>query len=286
MSKKHPALSAPASVTTGTAIDVSDLTGVTVALYGTFTGTYKVMASYDGSTFKQVGSSLTAAGKQAVDDAAVAVRIDCSAYTSGTPTATVSGLKASKRVKAHSVPAGVGTGTLVVDVSEMTGVSVEFFGIGTGTYKVMASYGAGFVQMGSSVTADGKVAVDDAAMQLRIDCSAFTSGTPAAVVEGAPQATSGKQPKKKLSVVAPASVTTGTAVDVSDMTSAVVAVNAIGVGTYAVMVSHDGASFVQHGSSLTADGKVAIDDAVIKVRVDCTAYTSGTPAATVSGVQS
>ena len=76
--------------------DISDLTSVTVSIAGTFVGTYEVMVSYDkGTSWVQTGSNVTAAGVVSIPDAATAVRVDCSAYTSGTPQAAFSGVRTS-----------------------------------------------------------------------------------------------------------------------------------------------------------------------------------------------
>lgn len=92
--------------------------------------------------------------------------------------------------------------------------------------------------------------------------------------------------KKSLALAAPASVSTGAAKGIADIVSAVVQITGIGTGTYQVKVSFDGTTFVNQGAALTADGSLAIPDAALAVRIQCTAYTSGTPAAAVAGVRS
>lgn len=94
--------------------------------------------------------------------------------------------------------------------------------------------------------------------------------------------------KRHTPVPVPAAVALGAnGVDVSDLQSVHLSITAIGVGTYKVMVSYDGGAtptFVQLGASVTADADVSIPDAAQVVRVDCSAYTSGTPKGSISGV--
>lgn len=78
--------------------------------------------------------------------------------------------------------------------------------------------------------------------------------------------------------------TNGAACDVSDIVSMQFAITGVGTGTYQVQVSYDGTNFVNLGSAFTADGTLAVPDAVKQVRVRCTAYTSGTPVGAVAGV--
>lgn len=91
--------------------------------------------------------------------------------------------------------------------------------------------------------------------------------------------------KKSVSVAAPTSVAAGAGTSTSDLVTAFVQVASIGVGTYQVQQSFNGTNYVNKGSALTADGTVAIDDAAVAVRLNCTAYTSGTPTAVVAGRQ-
>lgn len=91
--------------------------------------------------------------------------------------------------------------------------------------------------------------------------------------------------KISASVAAPVSVVAGAGTSTANMQSAFVQVASIGVGTYQVQESFNGGTtWIAKGSALTADGAVAIDDAANAVRLSCTAYTSGTPVAVVSGV--
>lgn len=92
--------------------------------------------------------------------------------------------------------------------------------------------------------------------------------------------------KRSVVMTVPVSVTTGVAVDVSDLYNIVVSIASIGTATYKVMVSFDGGtSFTQYGASLTADGNVVVPDACSQVRIDCSAFTSGTPKGAMGGVK-
>lgn len=57
---------------------------VGVSVGGTFVGTVLVEVTYDGVTWTQFGSSLTAPGTAKVDVPVADVRLRCSAFTSGT----------------------------------------------------------------------------------------------------------------------------------------------------------------------------------------------------------
>lgn len=91
--------------------------------------------------------------------------------------------------------------------------------------------------------------------------------------------------KLSASVAAPTSVAAGAGTSTGNMTGAFVQVADIGVGTYQVQESFNGGTtWINKGAALTADGAVAIDDAANAVRLNCTAYTSGTPTAVVAGL--
>lgn len=381
----------------GTPVDVSDMVSMEVEVT-VGSGTYQVMVSYDGTNFVQAGSNITSTAKQLIDDAALKVRVDCSAFSSGPPAAQVAGKVQAKKVRAvvpaaslpatgsiqdvatashvdgetvtindgqgntkifeydvagdgvagghvavnisaavsahdvaviliaaingvsgfkvsavdglnglvkltnaiggtsgnHTITTTVASGSYAVsgmsgggtragtpvDVEDMKSMTVELFSMGTATYKVMQSMdGTNFLEVGSDFTSAGSQTLSDAALQCRIDCSTYTSGTPLAAVGGTPD-----QAKRKKSVAAPVTVTTGTAVNVADLISAVVQITGIGSATYKVMASEDGTNFYQVGSNFTSDGSQAIDDAVIAVRVDCSVHSSGTPTAAVAGL--
>src|SRR6185369_1029363 len=90
-------VAAPTSVAAGAATSVADLLSVTAAIVGSFTATYQLQACFDGSgtTFTNVGSAQTSAGNVTVPDGATHVRWNCTAYTSGTPTSGVGGVRST-----------------------------------------------------------------------------------------------------------------------------------------------------------------------------------------------
>jgi hypothetical protein len=92
--KRARSVAAPTSVAAGAATDVSDLISVTVNLTAVGTATYQGQISMDGSTWANQGAALTANGSLAVPDGTVQFRWNCTAYTSGTPTSTLGGVKA------------------------------------------------------------------------------------------------------------------------------------------------------------------------------------------------
>lgn len=97
MAKISATVAVPTSVAAGAGTSCANMTGAFVNMSGTFTATYQVQESFDGGTsWVNKGSALTAAGAVAIDDAATAVRLNCTAYTSGTPVAGVVGLSTSQ----------------------------------------------------------------------------------------------------------------------------------------------------------------------------------------------
>lgn len=85
----------PTSVAAGAAIDVAQVFewDPFVQIAGTFTATYKIELSNDGTTWVQDGADITAAVTQKVTGRAKFLRIRCSAYTSGTPAGSHYGIK-------------------------------------------------------------------------------------------------------------------------------------------------------------------------------------------------
>ena len=83
------------SQTAGTAVDISELDSVGVAVGGTFNATYSVEVSFDGSTFVAHPdfAGLTAAKSGALGFVAKQVRLNVTAYTSGTVTGGGGGKK-------------------------------------------------------------------------------------------------------------------------------------------------------------------------------------------------
>ena len=70
------------------ALDVSDYPKVGVQVFGTFVATVAVEISLDGSTFAPFGAALTAPGIVEVPFPARLIRINVTAFTSGTIEAT------------------------------------------------------------------------------------------------------------------------------------------------------------------------------------------------------
>ena len=92
--KRSVSITIQTAVATGTSIvDVSDLVSIFAVIAGTFTATYQIMVSFDGTNFVQFGSNVTAASNVSLPDATVKIRVDCSAYTSGTPTGAAAGIR-------------------------------------------------------------------------------------------------------------------------------------------------------------------------------------------------
>jgi hypothetical protein len=76
----------------GTAHACQDLRGKVVQIGGVFDATVQVQASIDGAEFVNVGAAKTQGGYVELGDTAWAhVRIQTTAYVSGTPTATLAG---------------------------------------------------------------------------------------------------------------------------------------------------------------------------------------------------
>lgn len=55
------------------------------------------------------------------------------------------------------------------------------------------------------------------------------------------------------------------------------------VGTWQAQISPDGTNWANEGTALTAAGSVFIEKPCVKVRWNCTAFTSGTPTSVVMG---
>lgn len=85
------ALNAPAAVQAGTAFDARRLRGRLVQITGTFTATLGVEGSIDGTVWTGIGSAITAPGYRVVEDGWSYVRINTTAFTSGTPVAKLGG---------------------------------------------------------------------------------------------------------------------------------------------------------------------------------------------------
>lgn len=83
-----------------------------------------------------------------------------------------------------TVPAAVGQGTPVT--SGIRGRTIHTFfvtGIGTATLQIMVSVdNVNFLPMGSAITANGVYVVQGSFEAIRVDVTAYTSGTPAVTV--------------------------------------------------------------------------------------------------------
>jgi hypothetical protein len=88
----------PASVAAGAAIPVGSLNPVTVSMESNGTATYQIQISLDNSgtpaaaSWQNEGTALTAAGSLAITKPCAWLRVNTTAYTSGTPTLRVAGL--------------------------------------------------------------------------------------------------------------------------------------------------------------------------------------------------
>lgn len=178
----------------GVQVDVSSVEGMRLQVTGTFTATLKVEESVDGVGWTQVGSDVTAAG--IVDLSALEtryLRINTSAYTDGTPAAALFGVEVmpnglpKRSARTMSVATSVAAGT-AIDISDLAdGAKVGISGTFTATMKVEESVdGSTWVQVGSDVTAAALRTVTKRTRFLRINTSAYTSGTPAARLFGKP----------------------------------------------------------------------------------------------------
>lgn len=87
-----------------------------------------------------------------------------------------------------------------------------------------------------------------------------------------------------VTIAMPTSATTGAATDMSRFVSGyTLYIASMGTGTYQYQISHDATLWVNEGSAVTADGVLAVSKQARWGRWNCTAYTDGTPTATVAG---
>lgn len=91
----------------------------------------------------------------------------------------------AKRSATVAVPTSVSTG-LAQDVQDLVSIQMSLASVGTATYQIQVSYdkGTSFAQHGSDVTASGEFSIPDAATQVRVKCTAYTSGTPVGAMGG------------------------------------------------------------------------------------------------------
>lgn len=82
-------LNVPAAVGQGTPVNVHGRTFHTFFVSGLGTATLQVMASVDNVTFLPVGNSITTNSVVTIEGSFESIRVDVTAYTSGTPQVTV-----------------------------------------------------------------------------------------------------------------------------------------------------------------------------------------------------
>ena len=80
------------SATNNAGVNVSDLESATLWVKGTFVGTVQPEESPNNVDWYAVGSPVTAPGRQVISSDALYVRIDVTAYTSGTVESLVTGV--------------------------------------------------------------------------------------------------------------------------------------------------------------------------------------------------
>jgi hypothetical protein len=91
-------IAVPVSVTSGAAVDTRAMEAKTISIEGTFTATYQAQISCDPSdspaatSWTNIGTALTAAGNVFIQNPTCWVRIQCTAYTSGTPIGRLVGM--------------------------------------------------------------------------------------------------------------------------------------------------------------------------------------------------
>lgn len=91
---KNKAVAVPATVTTGTAVDVSHLQDLEVQIIdhaSAMDSTEKLMGSQDGTGWNQIGSDITAPGFYPIGPRLKMIRIDTSVAGTKRPTASVAG---------------------------------------------------------------------------------------------------------------------------------------------------------------------------------------------------
>lgn len=91
-------LAVPTSVVAGAATPVGTLERKTVSLESVGTATYQVQISLDTSnapastSWQNEGAALTASGTLEVSKPCAWIRLNCTAYTNGTPTGRIAGM--------------------------------------------------------------------------------------------------------------------------------------------------------------------------------------------------
>ena len=82
---------APVSISIGSAQNVEELGSLAAQVSGTFVATMQLEGSLDGSTWNTIIADITTTGFHAIDPILKAVRINTTAYTSGSPVVIVAG---------------------------------------------------------------------------------------------------------------------------------------------------------------------------------------------------
>jgi hypothetical protein len=259
---------------------VADLDSLEVQVQGTFVATVQIQGSLDGATWVTIGSNITAPGIVAVAGNYQYLRINTSAYTSGTPVAEVCGKKRHENeIKAPEFKLSVAAGAAVY-VGNLASLEVQVVGSGTWTVDVEGSHdGTTFTKIGSTVSAAGFVAVTQPMQYFRLNTKTFSSGTPTAFLCGKPQ-----RPFDVRVLDAKSSVAQGAGSTVEELTSLNLHINlAGGTNTVQVMGSLDGVNFFQIGSDVTATSFVAISPVLNYVALNTTVYDTGTITAVLIG---
>lgn len=192
MAYKSETLAVPASVTTGTPVNVNPRSGVLFALHGGATATVKFQYSplKSGDVWFDVGGELTADGLVRLPPGrAQRVRANTTAFTSGTPAATVLHDLAIQALRTEQtfveidvdVPAEVAAGT-ATDLDDAESVLFSLSGTFVGTVQLQVSpaeSGNIWFDWGPALTAPGVVWVPvGTALRIRANVTAYTSGTP------------------------------------------------------------------------------------------------------------
>jgi hypothetical protein len=186
------------SVAAGDAVKVNPRSPLTFGIVGTFTATLKIQWSPDesGSVWYDLGADVTAAltaVRTLQAGRAKRVRINTTAYTSGTPVATVLADTAKDRflverefsletlAAAASVAAGA---ALDVEDGEQCFISVSGTWVATIQPQIsLSASGTDWYNFGEALTAGGTVRIPRGrARRVRLNTSAYTSGTPAATL--------------------------------------------------------------------------------------------------------
>ena len=98
MRSRFQLLETKLSVANGAAVNVEGLLHKTVQIDGPFTATFQVQISLNGDDYYPAGSALSAPGIVNVPETCAWIRIATTAWTSGTPSATLGAFEARSDV--------------------------------------------------------------------------------------------------------------------------------------------------------------------------------------------